>query len=258
MDEKLRNLKLVIAYNGAMYKGWQRQADGIDTVQLRVETAAKLVLRHPLHVHGCSRTDSGVHAEGQVANICTPNNIPTVGMRKAMNSRLPKDIAICSVCEVPMSFNSSLSAVGKTYRYRIYTGPTRPVHLAGQVYSYPRPLDVDVMREAAKRLVGEHDFRGFASSADNRQITVRKIFSCHVAPNHEGNEIHITISGNGFLYNMVRNVVGTLVDIGRGRWDPHQIDKIIKNRNRQDAGPTTPPDGLTLMCVHYRPEDLKM
>jgi tRNA pseudouridine38-40 synthase len=258
MDEKLRNLKLVIAYNGAMYRGWQRQADGIDTVQLRVETAAKQVLRHPLHVHGCSRTDSGVHAEGQVACIRTPSTIPTVGMRRAINARLPKDIAIRSVCEVPMSFNSSLSAVGKTYRYRIYTGPNRPVHLAGQAYSYWRPLDIDVMRAAARKLVGEHDFRGFASSADKRQNTVRKIFGCNVAHAEQGSEIHVTISGNGFLYNMVRNIVGTLIDIGRNRWSPNHIDEIIKTRDRDVAGPTTPPDGLTLMCVHYRPEDLEM
>jgi len=247
MDDKNRNLKLVIAYNGAMYRGWQRQADGIDTVQLRVEMAAKHVLKHPLHVHGCSRTDSGVHAEGQVANIYTSSNIPTVGMRKALNSRLPKDIAIRSVCDVPMNFNSSLSAVGKTYRYRLYTGPNRPVHLAGQVYDCWRSLNVDVMRTAARKLVGEHDFRGFASSADKRQITVRKIFGCHVAPTSQGNEIHITISGNGFLYNMVRNVVGTLIDIGRNRWSPDHIDEIIKTRDRTQAGPTTPPDGLTLM-----------
>ena len=258
MDEKLRNLKLVIAYNGAMYRGWQRQADGIDTVQLRIETAAKHVLKHPLHVHGCSRTDSGVHAEGQVANIYTPNNVPTVGMRKALNSRLPGDIAVRSVCEVPMSFNSSLSAVGKTYRYRIYTAPNRPVHLAGQVYDCWKPLDVDLMGQAARKFVGEHDFRGFASFAEKRQITVRKIFSCHVAYAHQGSEVHFTISGDGFLYNMVRNIVGTLIDVGRKRWGPNQIDHIIKTRDRDNAGPTTPPDGLTLMCVHYRPEDLEL
>ncbi|MCK5114015.1 MAG: tRNA pseudouridine(38-40) synthase TruA [Phycisphaerae bacterium] len=257
MDDKNRKLKLVIAYNGAMYRGWQRQADGIDTVQLRVETAAKYVLRHPLHVHGCSRTDSGVHAEGQVAHIRTSSSIPVVGMRKAMNSRLPKDIVIRSVCDVPMSFNSSLSAVGKTYRYRIHMGPGRPVHLAGQVYCHWKSLDTDAMSVAACKLVGEHDFRGFASSADKRQITVRKIFSCHVAPIEHENEIHVTISGNGFLYNMVRNIVGTLIDVGRGRWAPTQIDKIIETRDRDIAGPTTPPDGLTLMCVNYPPEALQ-
>ncbi len=252
MDESqpTRNLKLVIAYNGAAYHGWQRQARGVDTVQLRVEAAAARVLKRPLHVHGASRTDSGVHAAGQVANIRTTNlAIPPTGMRKAMNSRLPDDIVIRSITEAPADFNSSRSATGKTYRYRIYVGPDRPVHLAGQVYRFWQPLNIDAMRDAAGRLVGKHDFAGFTTSGDQRANTVRTIFRCDLAEMDD--EIHITVQGDGFLYNMVRNIVGTLVEVGRGRWPAERIDKILQSRDRGDAGRTAPPDGLTLMCVHY-------
>lgn len=249
-----RNLKLVIAYNGSAYSGWQKQAKGIDTVQLRVERSAVHVLHHPLHAHGCSRTDSGVHAEGQVCNIRTPNlAIPLAGMRKAMNSRLPKDIAVRSIVEVPSKFNSSRSASGKTYRYRIYIGSARPVHLSRLVWHYWRQVDIELMRKASARIIGEHDFRAFASSTDIRKTTIRRVYRCDVSEACNGSEIHITIEGDGFLYNMVRNIVGTLMDIGRGRWSPEQIDKIIASRDRDQAGPTAPPDGLTLMCVHYDP-----
>jgi tRNA pseudouridine38-40 synthase len=248
---------MVIAYNGAAYHGWQRQAAGIDTVQERVEKAAIHVLRHPLAIHGAGRTDAGVHASGQVANFYSPNwSIPLNGMRRAINSRLPADIAIRSACDVPVKFNSSRSAAGKTYRYRIYTGPLRPVELAGQVLHHWRPLDLGRMQAAARRLVGTHDFVGLATSADKRDNTVRTIFRCEVS--RVGPEIQVTVRGDGFLYNMVRNIVGTLMDIGRGRWEPRQIDKIIETRDRVNAGPCVLPDGLTLVCVHYRREDLEI
>jgi len=250
-----RNVKLVIAYNGAGYHGWQRQADGIDTIQQRIEESAGRVVGHPVAVAGAGRTDAGVHAAGQVANFRTSNlSVPMSGLRRAMNSRLPGDIAVLSACEVPEDFHASRSAVGKTYRYRIYTGPTRPVQLHRQVYHYWMGLDVERMSAGAARLIGSHDFRGFATSADQRQDTVRTIRSCEIAT--AGPEILITIDGDGFLYNMVRNIVGTLVEIGRGRWRDEQIDKVLTTRDRSTAGPTAPPDGLTLVCVHYRQEDL--
>jgi len=250
-----RNIKLVVAYNGAAYHGWQRQADGIDTVQLQVELAAARVMGHPLHVNGAGRTDAGVHAEGQGANFRTTNMaIPLKGMRRAMNSRLPRDIAILSACEVPHDFHASRSAVGKTYRYRIHVSPTRPVMLHRQVCHYWRPLDVDVMQAAGRRLIGAHDFVGFAASADDRETTVRTIFRCDVAA--VGPEIHVTVQGDGFLYNMVRIITGTLIEIGRGRWTPDQIDKILATCDRRHAGPTSPPDGLTMVCVHYDEADL--
>lgn len=255
-DAPRRNIKLVIAYNGAAYHGWQRQIDGTDTVQHRIEQAAARVVCHPVTVHGAGRTDAGVHAQGQVANFHTTNRvIPLTGLRRAMNSRLPPDIAVLSANEVPDTFHASRSAVGKTYQYRIYQGPTRPVELAGQVYHFWRPLDSARMADAALRLLGEHDFRGLATSAEQRENTVRTIYRCEVCP--QGREIHVTVQGNGFLYNMVRNIVGTLIEIGRGRWTPSQIDTILQTRDRAQAGPTAPPDGLRMVCVHYRPEDLQ-
>jgi tRNA pseudouridine38-40 synthase len=186
-----------------------------------------------------------------VANFRTTNlAIPLPNLRRAMNSRLPDDIAVVSVDEAPWGFHASKSATGKTYRYRIYVAPGKPVALARQVWLYRgKPLDIDAMRDAAGRLLGRHDFRGLASSAEVRQNTVRKIRCCDVGD--AGPEIHVTVEGDGFLYNMVRNVVGTLVEIGRGLWTPDRIDEILDRRDRRLAGPTAPPEGLCLVSVHY-------
>jgi len=252
-----RNIKLVVAYNGAAYHGWQRQADGVDTVQQRLEEVLSRLVGHPVTLFGAGRTDAGVHAAGQVANFFTPNMaIPLRGLRRAANSRLPRDIVVSSAVEVPENFHASRSAIGKTYRYRIYEAPVRPVMLHQQVYHYWRALDVPRMGQAAVRLVGRHDFAGFASSHEQRQDTVRTIFACRVS--RQEREILVTVQGDGFLYNMVRNIVGTLIEISRGRWDPRQIDMILESRDRSDAGPTAPPEGLTLLAVHYAPSELDM
>ncbi|MFP4353818.1 MAG: tRNA pseudouridine(38-40) synthase TruA [Phycisphaerae bacterium] len=255
MDRPTRNIKLIVAYNGAAYHGWQRQADGIDTVQLRVEQAASAVCKHPVTVHGSGRTDAGVHAAGQVANFHTPNlTVPLSGLRRAMNSRLPADIAIRSAAVVPDDFHASISAIGKTYRYRICVGPTRPVDRARLVYHYWRPLELEPMIDAAARLVGTHDFRSLASSQEQRENTVRTITACDVS--QIGDEIHVQVSGTGFLYHMVRNITGTLIEVGRGRWSPEHIGPMLASLDRKHAGPTAPPDGLSLIRVHYRPEDI--
>jgi tRNA pseudouridine38-40 synthase len=253
-----RNIKLVIAYNGRAYHGWQRQKDDLPTIQKAIEDAATTVMKHRVILHGAGRTDAGVHADGQVANFRTPNtSIPVTGLRRAINARLPGGIVIHSADEVPMGFHASRSATGKTYHYRIHTAPTRPVALAGLVYHLPHwPLDVDMMSKAARRLVGTHDFAGLATSGDQRENTVRTIFTCQVAAT--GPEIGITVQGDGFLYNMVRNIVGTLVEIGRGHWAPTRIDEILAAADRSLAGPTAPPDGLSLQCVHYPPDALAM
>ena len=251
-----RNVKLVVAYNGAAYHGWQRQADGLPTIQQCVEEAASRVLGEPITVFGAGRTDAGVHAEGQVANFYTSNPaIPLRGLRRAMNSALPRDIAVRSAAEAPDDFHASRSAAGKTYRYRIFVAPDRPVALAGQVYHFYRPLDVETMRRAAAKLLGRHDFLGFATSAEQREDTVRTLFRCEVA--EAGKEVHVTCQGDGFLYHMVRNIVGTLIEVGRGRFGPEQVNKVLETRDRSHAGPTAPPDGLYLVCVHYSPEDMR-
>lgn len=251
-----RNIKLVIAYDGSKYHGWQRQREGIDTVQLRVEEAATLVLKHPVTVHGAGRTDTGVHAEGQVANLHTSNlRVPLTGLRRAMNSRLPSDIAIRSANCVPDDFHASISAIGKTYQYRVCVSPTRPAWLSGQVYHYWKPLDIESMQRAGRKLIGKHDFAALASSGELRDNTVRTLYRCDVA--QLGDLATFTVQGDGFLYHMVRNIAGTLIEIGRGRWTPGQIDRLLSSGDRADSGPTAPPDGLTMVCVHYRPEDLR-
>lgn len=248
-----RNLKLVIAYDGTRYHGWQRQIAGTDTVQERLELAAGRVLGHPVKLNGAGRTDAGVHAAGQVANIRTPNfSIPVVNFRRALNAKLPSDIAVISVNCVSPLFHASRSARCKTYRYRIYTAQTRDVAIADSVYHYWHGLSAERMAHAAWRLVGTHDFRGLAFAAEQRENTVRTILACSVC--QSGKEIHIFVTGTGFLYKMVRNLSGTLLEIGRGHWEEDRIDQILATRDRTYAGPTLPPGGLCMMSVEYPPE----
>ncbi len=252
-----RNIKLIVAYDGTAYHGWQRQAAGIDTVQQRLEEAAESVLRHRVVVHGAGRTDAGVHAEGQAGNFGTPmRNIPLEGLRRAINSRLPADIAVRSACEVPDGFHASRSAVGKTYRYRIFTRRLRDVTRVRYVWNCYHALDPARMAEGARRLIGTHDVRGLATSSDPRENTVRTIFRCEVSDHDD--EIHVRVQGDGFLYNMVRIIVGTLAEIGRGHWPPERIDEILATGDRRLAGPTAPPEGLAMLCVHYDRRELTL
>ena len=249
-----RNIKLVLAYRGTSYHGWQRQAAGLATVQGCVESVAGRVLGHPVTVSGASRTDAGVHAAGQVASLHTSNrSIPVANFRRALNSKLPDDIAVISARLVPMDFHASRAAVGKTYRYRIHLGPAKPVMAADEVWHCRNELDGERMARAGRRLIGEHDFRGFAFAAESRENTVRNIHCCEVSA--QGDELHVFVAGNGFLYKMVRNIVGTLVEVGRGRWEVSRIDRILDSRERQYAGPTAPPGGLCLMSVDYPPDE---
>jgi len=246
-----RNIRLVVCYDGRRYHGWQKQAEGLPTVQGRLEQAIARVVGHPVIVNGAGRTDAGVHALGQGANFRTTNlAIPLTNLRRAADSKCPEDIAILSAAEAPDDFHASISAVGKTYRYRIHVGPAKPVMRAGRVCHCPVPLDLDAMADAAGRLVGRHDFRGFASSAERRDNTVRTIWECTASA--AGDEVHVTVGGDGFLYKMVRNIAGTLMEIGRGRWVPERIDRVLATRDRRDAGPTAPPGGLYLVSVLYR------
>ncbi|HET6430197.1 MAG TPA: tRNA pseudouridine(38-40) synthase TruA [Phycisphaerae bacterium] len=245
-----RNIRLVVSYDGRRFHGWQRQPEPILTVQGCLEQAICRVVGHPVTVNGTGRTDAGVHALGQGANFRTTNlAIPLDSLRRAADSKCPGDIAILSAREAPDDFHASISALGKTYRYRIHVAPAKPAMLAGRVYHCPVPLDVDLMADAAARLVGRHDFRGFASSAEQRQDTRRTIRRCTASAH--GDEVHVTVSGDGFLYKMVRNITGTLIEIGRGRWGPERIDLLLASRDRRDGGPTALPGGLYLVSVLY-------
>ena len=245
-----RNIRLVVAYDGTDFHGWQRQPN-LRTIQEDVERATRRVVREPIQLIGSGRTDAGVHASGQVANFLTTCPMPCDALRKAIGGRLPKDISIIQVREVSLDFKCSADAVSKLYRYRIYNDRFRPVELHVQRYVYHvwHPLDAIRMRAAAQHLVGEHDFMALATTGRNYQTTIRRIFRIEVHRRY--NEIFVDVEGSGFLYNQVRNIVGTLIEIGRGHWEPDIMPDILASRNRSRAGPTAPARGLCLQWVRY-------
>lgn len=245
-----RNIRMLVAYDGTDFHGWQTQP-GLRTVQETIEQVARRVVRHPLNLIGSGRTDAGVHARGQVANFETTCEIPCDNLRRAINSRLPKDVSIQRVDEVPLGFRSTFDAVSKMYRYTIHNAASRPVEdrLQRYVYHCWHRLDVDRMRSAAKMLVGTHDFAAFASKGSDRQTTVRTILRLEVCRRFD--EMQIDVEGTGFLYNQVRNIVGTLIEIGRGHWAPGYAAEILASRSRSKAGPTAPACGLCLQWVRY-------
>ncbi len=247
-----RTLKLVLAYDGTEFHGWQRQA-GVRTVQAEVEEVLRRVLRHPLVVRGASRTDAGVHARGQVATVTTGSPIPTGNLRRAAGCRLPPDIALLDVAEVPAGFDATRDAVSKLYRYRIHNAAYRPVACLAQRYAWHvwYPLDLDRLKAAARRLVGTHDFAAFASPGAERATTVRTVRGITVQV--RGPEVVLDVEGDGFLYNQVRNMVGTLIEVARGHWPPERVDTILAARDRAQAGPTAPPQGLCLQWIRYGP-----
>lgn len=246
----MRNFKLVLAYDGSAFHGWQRQP-GLRTAQDTVEQAVRRVVRHQVAVIGSGRTDSGVHAAGQVANFFSLCRLPALTIFHAIGSRLPKDITLIHLCEAPLSFHATHSALSKLYRYRIYNAPGRPVEhqLAGVTYHFWHPLDTAAMSAAAERFCGTHDFTAMASSGNDRIHNVRTVIRCEVY--RAGLEVRVDIEGTGFLYNQVRNMVGTLVEVGRGRWPPQRVTEILESRTRAEAGPTLPARGLSLQWVRY-------
>ncbi|MEP0845464.1 MAG: tRNA pseudouridine(38-40) synthase TruA [Phycisphaerae bacterium] len=245
-----RTIKLTIAYHGAGFHGWQRQP-GFRTVQSHFEDVVRRVLGEPVVVFGASRTDAGVHALGQVAHVCTSATIPLESLGRAVAHRLDADAALVSAQEVPPGFHASRDALEKLYRYRIHNDSHRPVEAqrAGLVWHVWHRLDDDRMRAAADALCGTHDFKGFASSGCARESTVRTIR--HVEVRRRFNQVLIDVLGDGFLYNQVRNMVGTLIEIGRGHWPAERIREILAARDRCLAGPTAPACGLCLQWIRY-------
>ena len=245
-----RNLKLVVAYDGTDFHGWQRQA-GVRTVQQELEDALRHLMRHPLSVQGASRTDAGVHARGQVASVLTAAPVPTENLQRAVNHRLPPDVAVVSVSEAAAGFHPTRQARGKLYRYRIFNSRQRPVTCLVQRLTWHvwYRLDLPRLQAAAADLVGTHDVAGFASQGSPRETTVRTIFRVDVR--RAADEVVIDVEGDGFLYHQVRNMVGTLVEIGRGHWPPERIREILAACDRRLAGRTAPPQGLCLEWVRY-------
>ncbi len=244
----VRNIKLTIHYDGSSYHGWQAQPDQ-PTIQKELTRAIEKLTGKQVIVNGASRTDAGVSALGQVANIKIDTPIPTENIAKALTEILPDDIAVAEAADVPDDFDAISSVKSKLYRYTIYTGPTPPVLQIRHCQHLPVKLDTSAMEKGAKLLVGTKDFKSFASAADIRQSSVRTITNCRVKA--DGEWIYIDVEADGFLYNMVRNIVGTVVEVGRARWKPEKITEILEAKDRTAAGPIAPAAGLCLMRIDY-------
>ncbi len=246
MDTK--RVRLVVAYDGTNYHGWQLQNNGI-TIESELNRCLSELLQEDIRVTGASRTDSGVHAYGNVAVFDTTSRMPAEKISYALNQRLPEDIRIQKSEEVASDWHPRHQNSRKTYEYRILRGefplPTK------RLYSYftYRPLDVERMRRAAAYLVGEHDFKSFCQVGAQVETTVRTIYS--LAVEEQGAELVIRVCGNGFLYNMVRIIAGTLMDVGQGRKEPEDMPAILRACSREAAGPTAPAHGLTLIGYEY-------
>jgi tRNA pseudouridine38-40 synthase len=241
-------LKITVEYDGSAFSGWQSQSGG-GAVQDEIERAIKKVTAEKIRIDGSGRTDSGVHAWGQVATFDTESDIPPGRFPAALNANLPPGIAVIACEEVDAGFHARISAKSKTYRYVIANRPVRPAIDRDRAAWIPEPLDAAAMHEAAQHLVGSHDFRAFASEPDKDQNCHRTILRCDVA--REGERISITVEGSGFLKRMVRAIAGTLIEVGRGKYAPERVGRVLRSRDRSIAGPTAPPQGLYLVEVKY-------
>lgn len=243
---------LTISYDGTAYAGWQRQ-DGFDTVQQRLEEAFEVIVGEPVVVHGAGRTDAGVHALRQAAHVRLGRRIDPGVLVRAVNGNVPRDIAVTAVRPVPAEFHARFSAIGKRYAYRFSTGRVRPVFGRGYSHWARGVLDVDAMRRGGAALVGTHDFASFASNPgyERKRGTVRTVQRLHVVRRRR--EVALVIQGDGFLYNMVRAIAGTLRDVGVGKLPSCRVGEILAARDRRVAGPTIEPGGLYLVRVLYGP-----
>lgn len=255
--------RVLVAYDGTDFHGWQRQIrpDGSElrTVQQALERAVLSAFHENVPVVGASRTDAGVHALGQVAAFTTDREIDIDRLPVALTGRLPADVQVREAAIVDEDFDPIKGARSKCYRYEFSTGRPPdtwpPLFDRRTVYRAPYELDIEVMNEAGRRLVGTHDVAGLAQKHHGRDNTVRSIFECKVT-SPAPSRVRMEIVGSGFLYNMVRIIAGTLLEVGRGRTEPDRIDEILATGNRRLAGQTLPPHGLSLRWIHHGPGDL--
>ncbi len=246
--KRVRNLKVFMAYRGTAYKGYQIQNNGI-TVQEVVQRCVSKVLNEPVMIQGCSRTDAGVHARQYCFSVQTSSSIPTRGFVRGVNGELPKDISILSCEDVDPDFHARFSCVAKEYLYLIHNSESKDPFTTDLAYHYRRPFRTELVQEAAQHFVGTHDFRSFCTNCAETANTVRTIHSFDVE--NDGQTVKMLVKGNGFLYNMVRIMVGTLLSVNEGTITPAQIDEIMAAGNRVLAGRTAMAHGLYLNRVFY-------
>jgi tRNA pseudouridine38-40 synthase len=244
----MQNLKLTIQYDGTHYHGWQMQANA-RTIQGELTRVISILDHRPVTIYGAGRTDAGVHAEGQVANFFAEREFEPRLLRDAINGNLDSDIRILDVVPAPDSFNARFSAVKKTYQYRIWTSDVVSPFLCRYVYHYRGELDIENMRRSAESLLGQHDFTAFTVASSDAEDHVRTIIDLKLEQRSE--EMLITITADGFLRYMVRTIVGTLVDVGRGKRTASSVDVALESRDRSRSGPSAPANGLTLISVDY-------
>lgn len=260
----MNNYMITIEYDGTAYRGWQVQGNTNETIQGKLQNILGTLTGSPVEVHGSGRTDAGVHALGQVANFrLTPDTLPPMmdesGLLLYINKYLPEDIAVTSLSIVDERFHARLSAVSKTYRYRIHVSPVSDVFQKKYVYTYTdSTLDVDAMKLAASYMLGEHDFKSFCGNRHMKKSTVRTVTDIKINEIKDTlgreeitREITMDFTGNGFLQNMVRIMTGTLIEVGSGQKSPEDMPAIIEAQNRNCAGYTAPAQGLCLMKVCY-------
>ena len=248
LGKTMRNIRLDICYDGTRYKGWQRLSGMENTIQGKLEQTLSRILNEEIEISGSGRTDAGAHAKAQVANFHTQSDMPCKDILSALRRYLPEDIGIYSCKEAAERFHARLNAKTKTYTYRIWNSDMPCVFDRRFVYIFPEALDLDKMNQAARLFLGEHDFSAFNANKKMKKSTVRRIDSLDIR--RKGEEIRITVTGDGFLYNMVRIIVGTLIEVGLGK---RKIDSIptLFGAKREEAGYLVPAQGLCLMEVNY-------
>jgi len=244
----MRNIAMRIMFDGSKYHGWQVQKAEA-TIAGTIESVLSRLCEHPVKIHGCGRTDAGVHAEKYCANFRTSSGIPVDRIPLAVNSLLPDDISVQSAMFVPDNFDANISCIKKEYTYRIFNSRIRDPFYAGRVYFYPQQLDYESIKEAAKHFVGIHDFAAVRSVGTETKTTVRTVFWYEVEEN--GPFYEFRACADGFLYNMARAMVGTLLYVSEGKILPDELPSLLKKKDRRLTGPTVPPGGLYLTRIWY-------
>lgn len=244
----MKRVKFLVAYDGTNYHGFAKQKNA-KTIQEVLEKAIFELTKQHIEVIGSGRTDTGVHAKGQCCIVDLETSIPIERLGKALNSKLPEDIVVRELEEVQSDFHPRFCVKKKTYRYQILNSPQKDPFVGRYAYFYPYELDIEKMKEAAKYIVGTHDFKCFCASGATVKTTERTVYSLEITKIDD--MIQIDICGNGFLYNMVRIIAGTLIEIGRGKISPNLVHEMIKSKDRMKAGPTAPPTGLMMLDIKY-------